>query len=244
MAIRRRRKDGATSRGKSGRRGHPRGRRSSEEARRVILEAAEQRLLVGGPEAIRLQEIAADVGLSHPTILHHFGSREGLSEALVQHIMRRLQESLLAIVSKAPGRRPFSDRVDHASHIMELTVRTLREQGLARLMAWLVLSGKDLRPQLRGVFSGLSHVMHATRVERRRAEGRSVPPLEDTLFGITMVMLTSVGEVLLGPSARAAVGLEDEGKTRPRFLRWMANASEAYEPSPTPERSPGGRGRS
>jgi len=30
-----------------------------------------------------LQEIAADVGVSHSTILHHFGSREALVEAVV-----------------------------------------------------------------------------------------------------------------------------------------------------------------
>ena len=58
-------------------------RRSAAETRDAILEAAERRLVDGGPEAIRLQEIAADAGISHPAILHHFGSREGLVEAMV-----------------------------------------------------------------------------------------------------------------------------------------------------------------
>jgi len=48
-------------------------RRTKEEAQRVILDAAEERLANGGPEALRLQDIAADVGISHPAILHHFG---------------------------------------------------------------------------------------------------------------------------------------------------------------------------
>ena len=62
--------------------GAPRRRRSAQVARREILDAAQQRLSQGGPDAIRLQEIANDVAISHPTILHHFGSRDGLIRAL------------------------------------------------------------------------------------------------------------------------------------------------------------------
>src|SRR5260221_641713 len=53
----------------------PRKRRTADEARTAMLDAAEQRLVASGPAAIRLQEVAADVGVSHPTVLHHFGNR-------------------------------------------------------------------------------------------------------------------------------------------------------------------------
>ena len=66
-------------------------RRNSAETRRAILEAAQRRLLSGGPEAIRLQKIAADIGLSHPAILHHFENRDGLVEAVVVDGLSRLQ---------------------------------------------------------------------------------------------------------------------------------------------------------
>ncbi|MDO9127858.1 MAG: helix-turn-helix domain-containing protein, partial [Parvibaculum sp.] len=58
-------------------------RRTAEEARRLILDAAEERLAKQGPEGLRLQDIARDVGISHPAILHHFESREGLVRALI-----------------------------------------------------------------------------------------------------------------------------------------------------------------
>lgn len=231
-------KQRAAARGGAERRAHPgraRGRRTGQDARLAILEAAEQRLLTGGPDAVRLKEIAADVGIAHPTILHHFGSREGLNEALVEHIMRRLQKDLMEVVSQAPVRREISDRVERTAHMLELTVRTLRERGLARLMAWLVLSGEDLRPLVRGMFVGLPHVLHAARVERRRVEGRSIPSLEDTLFGTAMMMITMFGDVLMGPTVRAAVGLEDTEEVGRRFRRWMARGAEAYEPSTTSE---------
>src|SRR5258707_8723895 len=75
---------------------HPaRRRRSAAETRLAILEAAERRLLDKGPDAIRLQEIAADAGISHPAILHHFGSREGLVEAMILRGIARLQAQFL-----------------------------------------------------------------------------------------------------------------------------------------------------
>ena len=49
-------------------------RRTAEAARAAILEAAEKRLAEAGPAGIRLQGVAADVGVSHPTVLHHFCS--------------------------------------------------------------------------------------------------------------------------------------------------------------------------
>ena len=46
-------------------------------ARRAILEAAQKRLADCGPEEIRLQAIASDLGISHPAILHlHIHSLE------------------------------------------------------------------------------------------------------------------------------------------------------------------------
>jgi TetR/AcrR family transcriptional regulator, repressor for neighboring sulfatase len=50
-------------------------RRTPEEARRLILEAAQMLIARTGPEGFRLQDIAAAAGISHPLILHHFGSR-------------------------------------------------------------------------------------------------------------------------------------------------------------------------
>src|SRR5271165_6132693 len=80
----------------------PRRRRTGEDARTAILDAAEQRLVASGPAGIRLQEVAADVGLSHPTVLHHFGSREGLVEAVVARALDSLHAGLLQAVRASP----------------------------------------------------------------------------------------------------------------------------------------------
>src|SRR5438105_386202 len=79
-------------------------RRKSEEARALILDAAEKRLIEGGPEALRLQDLARDLRISHPLILHHFGSREGLVGALIVGWLDRLYEQFKA--ESSAGRAP------------------------------------------------------------------------------------------------------------------------------------------
>src|SRR5262245_59017473 len=83
------------------RRPRARVRRNAEEARTAILNAAEARLIEDGPAGIRLQAIAADVGISHPAVLHHFGSREALVEAVVARALASLDADLLAALGKA-----------------------------------------------------------------------------------------------------------------------------------------------
>ena len=62
----------------------PRVRLPREDAQRAILDAAEKRLREGGPEAVRVQHVAADLGVTDAAIHHHFGSRRGLMEALLR----------------------------------------------------------------------------------------------------------------------------------------------------------------
>ena len=112
----------------------PRRRRSPEVARKEILDAAQRRLAEGGPDAIRLQDIAADVGISHPTILHHFGSRSGLLVALDDRAIRALTDDVQAMMR---GAVDLSSGVD----LVERLAETMNQQGLARLIAFWAMRG-------------------------------------------------------------------------------------------------------
>src|SRR5580700_1234011 len=74
-------------------------RRTPEEARRLILQAAQELIARTGPEGLRLQDIAAAAGVSHPLILHHFGSREGLVRALTQEAATELRDKLVTAMA-------------------------------------------------------------------------------------------------------------------------------------------------
>src|SRR5438067_904808 len=70
-------------------------RRTAEEARSLILDAAEKVTRAQGPASLRLQDVAREAGVSHPTILHHFGSREGLMQALNARTMDQLTRDVI-----------------------------------------------------------------------------------------------------------------------------------------------------
>src|ERR1700756_4641845 len=85
-------------------------RRTPEEARRLILEAAQALIARTGPEGLRLQDIAAAAGISHPLILHHFGSREGLVRVLTQQAAAELRDKL--VVAMASGEYSIEQQLE------------------------------------------------------------------------------------------------------------------------------------
>ena len=202
-------------------------RRSAAETREAILEAAERRLVDGGPEAIRLQEIAADAGISHPAILHHFGSREGLVEAMVLRGIGRLQTQFLEGWPSA--------KEPDVEGVLERFYDVASRRGIARMLAWLILSGQSNGTMTPGVFKPAAERMHAGRVRRAQSEERRPPELEETLFAATHLFILVLGDSLFGPSVRRAIGLGSGADSTRRYRRWLSKVIERMET----RRSPG-----
>jgi AcrR family transcriptional regulator len=202
-------------------RGAPPSRRSATDTRRAILDAAERRLVDGGPEAIRLQEIAADVGVSHPAILHHFGSREGLVEAMVLHGLGKLQAQFLE-------GWPSAKDLD-LEGVLERFYEVASQRGVARMLAWLILSGQSLGATGQNVLRPAAERMHAGRVRRAQKAGRRQPELEDTLSAASFLGILVLGDSLFGPSVRRAMGLGANASSTRRFRGWLTKVLERME---------------
>jgi AcrR family transcriptional regulator len=194
----------------------PRRRRSADEARREILDAAERRLQLSGPATIRLQDIAAEVGISHPAVLHHFGSREALVEAVVERAIHALERELIAMITVADG-----EWLDPAT-LLGRVADTLGARGQARLLAWLVLTGH--RPfgsrESRQSWARIAESTHALRL-RVAPRGGQPPPYEDTLFTVILSCLALFGEALAGEAVFDNAGLANDSTARPRFRDWL-----------------------
>lgn len=187
----------------------PRRRLSADHAREAILVAAERRLLEVGPEGIRLQEIAADVGLSHPTVLHHFGSRDGLVTAVVARAMTALEHDLLSSF--------VQEDVDPEKAIfrsMERLDDAMRLRGHARLLAWVALTKPDFEKE-----SILEELVKAI-VAARRARGDNAP-FEDSVFGVLLTSSAMFGLAILGPGLLSMMGVEANEPVYARFRRWL-----------------------
>ncbi len=187
-------------------------RLSAEEAKERILTAAQQRLEDGGPDSIRLQELAKDLGIAHPTILHHFGSRDGLIEALEDRAMRRLQADLLD-----PSRA--------GEDTLEMVYRTLGDQGHARLLVWMALS----KPNLAEGDSDermLETLAEALRKEREHA-GFPSNDRDDSVFAVRLVATAMIGEALLGPLFSRSAGRAEDTELPRRFRAWLGRLLDA-----------------
>lgn len=188
-------------------------RRSAEDARRLILDAAEKRLALQGPEGIRLQDIAADVGISHPAILHHFESREGLMRALIQRSSAELRDRLFSIMPNEEHR---------AESMIDQVFEVLSDRGTARLVAWLTMTGRStLQDGSQHLVAEIAQRIHDQRAKEKRAEGRPEPNREETMFMSMLVATAAIGDAIVGRGMAEAAGLDKEGIHR--FRRWFAS---------------------
>jgi AcrR family transcriptional regulator len=195
-------------------------RRTPEAAKLAILEAAERRLIEDGPDGVRVQHIAADLGITGAALHYHFGSRETLIDAVRRFSAKRLLTDIEAILEAWDV-----DRLD-LHRLSALFRKTYADRGAARLIFWLALSGR--KPRGSGLLKGLIEAVHQTRERRSVASGRAPPPISDTRFVIAL--LSSVHAVM--PVAGDALLLSaaaDAGKVgTERFLDWVVDLLDAH----------------
>lgn len=195
-------------------------RRTAAEAKSVILDAAERRLREFGPGGIKLQELAADVGVSHPAILHHFGSRDGLVEAVVRRALDTLRTTVLEEV-----RQQMHRKVDIPS-ILDSVFAILAERGHARLVAWLILEGTNPRDETRFV-RGVAEAAQVRMMSGNWADGRDFK-FEDMLFTVMLVGMTALGAGVAGQAMRYSAGVENDDGAEARFREWFGKLVTSY----------------
>src|SRR4029079_7786833 len=107
-----------------------------------------------GPAGLRLQDVARAAGVSHPTILHHFGSREGLVRALNQRSLEALRNSVIARLASAQS----------GDDSIKQTFAAYRD-GLAQRMLWLIQSQTPKTPEGLRFFDEIVEALHALRLK-------------------------------------------------------------------------------
>ncbi len=183
-------------------------------ARADILDAAARRLVLSGSSGIRLQEVAADAGVSHPTVLHHFGSRELLVEAVIARALEGIHQSLVSAIQAASA---LEER--HLQGMIDAVAEALGRGGHGRVILWLALEGHPI-----AAGSGLSSVVdaaHAVRKASCKEIGLRPPPREDTARVVVLAALTLVASSVLGPTIFANAGLGGDAAAVARFRGWF-----------------------
>jgi TetR/AcrR family transcriptional regulator, repressor for neighboring sulfatase len=215
---------------KSGAGPSKRRRRTPEEARRLILETAQALIASTGPEGLRLQDIAAAAGISHPLILHHFGSREGLVRALTRQAAAELRDKLVAAMASS----------DYSIEQQLDRVFDAFRDGLAQRLAWLTTVNRDGRAEeTQMIMRDIATSLHT----RRLATSPPGVAIErsDTDFLVYLVATAAFGDALFGARLRCSAGLPVTSETDRRFRFWLAALIRAHTMPPPfpPPQSPG-----
>ncbi len=174
-------------------------RRSPDEARTLILEAAEKVSGREGPAGLRLQDVAREAGVSHPTILHHFGNREGLMRALNAHVLAQLTQEIV------DGMNAVDAGVDGVSR----TFAAYRN-GAAQRLVWMLQPGGAAPGEPAQFFEQVVQSLQSVR--RKFAVSGEEPDIGETRHIVHLTIVAAIGDALIGKRLRQAGDQEDESR--------------------------------
>ena len=183
---------------------------SPEKAKQAILDAAESLMIDVGPAGLRISAVAKKAGMAHPNILHHFGSREGLLNALANRIGERATIRITSAIDQALS-ASGDEKVEALTHVLETAYPG--DQG--RAAVWLHLSGAEssLRSNMQQIVE-LSHQL-------RRSFDLDAS-LENTNRLVLLITLALVGEAVSGDNMKEALGFKQGDGSRAHFKQWLA----------------------
>ncbi|MCA9576512.1 MAG: TetR/AcrR family transcriptional regulator [Myxococcales bacterium] len=187
-------------------------RRSADEARNDILDAAQAAFEQGGPEAVRLKPIAQACGVTHSGVLYHFGSREGLLEALFQRAALALREDTLSAVNGAW----VGGRMD-VEELLTSVYERVADPSRATLLAYLLAHGRDPFPAANE--QGLARIAQGISAFSSGFMKNGKLSDEDAAFGLELMALVMFGDLLVGDHVRARLRDEPVDEQRERFRK-------------------------
>ncbi len=114
----------------------PRGATEDRKTVEKLLRAGEAKFGEGGFDRVRLEDIAADAGISRPSLLYHFESKDELYRQVVKRAFRDLRDHLLAAMKNPGG---FVRRLDVIVNQFLLFLET--RPALAQIILRELMSG-------------------------------------------------------------------------------------------------------
>lgn len=195
-------------------------RRSPDEARVEILDAAERVFVEFQPDQTGLKEVAREAGISHALITHYFGTYAGMIEAVLERRIRALRERMLTKMREAGA-------LSKPTEMLQLLFRGLEDPVHLRLTKWLMASE---RPAAAHAFAlrdhGLQLVAHQVAATLDpRATREQIGKIELTLLA---AVAAAYGYALGKYALAGAAGREVSGELDREVLDTIANMIESH----------------
>lgn len=188
-------------------------RRTPDEARLEAVASARLLLLESGPDSVTLAAVGKRIGVTHPNLIHHFGSAAGLQSALMASMVSDLVEALDDAVLRL--------RTDQGApmDVVNAVFDAFAQGGAGRLAAWIALSG-DLG-HLQAVRAAVGGLVEAIRDKLGDPDGQA---RERIRSAVLFIALGAFGDALIGPPLRDMLDRDEEAARRitadllPHFL--------------------------
>ncbi len=211
-------------------------RRSPTEARAAILVAARDRLLRLGLDGLKITDVARDAGMSHATLLHHFGSSDRMRSALVESMANELLAEFIGMIGEGA---PTPTRL---GELFSRLFTGLSDERHAQLFAWFALTALD-HPEELGSAASETRPMIAALIEqmleqmmRRGAELDRIPQLPRYIA--LLVVTSAIGLGVAGPWLKQVDLLKNDDADVGSFAKWFAEFLLAERDRPAAKRTP------
>ncbi|MEM1434519.1 MAG: TetR/AcrR family transcriptional regulator [Pseudomonadota bacterium] len=194
-------------------------RRSADEAKQLVLETAAGRLKELGLEGLNLTGVADQAGISHATIIHHFGSSEGMRHALIVYMTRQLLSDVLGALQ--------SD-ADPAT-LCEQLFAAIADNGHAQLLAWMAVESRtelaqpilDNQDLFRGVIDSVA--TRLCRGDHGPGDGAHAATEQELAEARQIVLLIATTALGLGIAGQPLTALlELDANVSKTFPAWLA----------------------
>ena len=203
-------------------------RLTATEARQRILQAALRRVREAGPDALTLKALARDIGVSHPAILHHFGSREALMTAVVREAVEGLKTEIiegygslreLVAATRKAGQLWKGPPPAAIEAFLLLAERDLVDEKRGRLFGWLALARRVGAGEIRQLGTPVLDLANAAE----DGSGGFLAGLEEdeVLFSFLTATFCILGMSVFGGVVFPMAGM-DPKTDRLRYRRWFA----------------------
>jgi TetR/AcrR family transcriptional regulator, regulator of cefoperazone and chloramphenicol sensitivity len=183
----------------------------------AIRTAAMRLFAERGFAAVTVRDVAAAAGVSAPLVMHHYGSKEGLREAVDEHawqVLERLFEILDVLGDRdeedpsVAMSSPFADLLEHEPDVTTYLRRLLVDGG----------------PRADRLFERLYRATLAAAA-RLRAAGVWRESADDEVLA-AFLLVNDLGAVVLRDQVRAVLGVDP--LAGPGLLRWSRTVLDVY----------------
>jgi AcrR family transcriptional regulator len=189
-------------------------------ARAAIREHALALFAANGPDAVSIREIAAAAGVSPGLVSHHYGSKQGLREAVDAHVAGLFDQAFAAIA--ADPDQLLTDGPRAAAGFAEFMLAQLPPgSAVPAYLRRLLLSGDQFGRELFRRW----YTVCAEMTEQLLAAG-ILRPTADPAVRAAFLMVNDLAVLLLQDHLRDVLGVDP--LTPEGMRRWAADVLSAY----------------